>query len=236
MPSKILVIDVETSPNLVYSWGLFKQNISLAQIVRPSGIICFAAKFVGEKEIHFYSEWEHGKKAMLEAAHKLLSEADAVVGYNQAAFDLPKFTGEFLLAGMSPPPPPTNIDLLKAVKKFGFLSNKLAFVGPLLSIGKKTKHAGFELWAKVMDGDDASRKKMKAYNIQDVRLTEQLYNKIKPFIATHPTLGETKKDACPACGSEKIQNRGYRRTKAFKIQRRQCMSCGSWHNGTRSKV
>lgn len=236
MTSKILVIDVETSPNLVYSWGLYKQNISLPQIVKPSQIICFAAKYVGEKEIFFYSEWEHGRKAMLEAAHSLLMEADAVVGYNQAAFDLPKFTGEFLLAGMQPPPPPTNIDLLKAVKKFGFLSNKLAFVGPLLSIGSKTKHAGFELWAKVMDGDDASRKKMKAYNIQDVKLTEQLYKRILPYIPTHPTLGDTKKGTCPACGSNKIQSRGYRRTKSFKTQRLHCQSCGSWHNGVRSKV
>lgn len=234
--NKILVIDCETSPNLVYTWGLFKQNVGLSQIVKPSSIISFAAKFVGEKEVYFYSDWTCGHEEMLKQAHRLLSEADAVVGYNQDSFDLRRLTGEFLLAGMSPPPPPTSIDLLKAVKKFGFLSNKLAFVGPLLQIGKKVKHEGFSLWASVLDGNEAAQKRMQRYNIGDVILTEQLYKRIKPYITTHPTLGDTKKDACPACGSTKVQNRGFRRTKAFKIQRRQCMSCGSWHNGTRSKV
>lgn len=234
--NKILVIDCETSPNLVYTWGLFKQNVGLNQIVKPSSIISFAAKFVGEKTVHFHSDWTDGHKEMLEAAHKLLTEADAIVTYNGDSFDLRRLTGEFLLAGMSPPPPPTSIDLLKAVKKFGFLSNKLAFVGPLLQIGKKVKHEGFELWSKVLAGDEAAQNRMKKYNIGDVHLTEQLYKRIKHFINTHPTLGETKKDACPSCGSTKVQNRGFRRTKSFKIQRRQCMSCGAWHNGSRSKV
>ena len=236
MNKRILVIDIETRPNLVYTWGLFKQNISLAQVVQPSSIISFAAKFVGEREVHFHSDWTDGHKAMLEAAHRLLTEADAVVGYNQDSFDLRKLQGEFLLAKLPPPPPPTSIDLLKAVKKFGFVSNKLAFVGPFLKIGAKIKHAGFDLWVGVMNGDERSQNLMKKYNIGDVHLTEQLYKRILPYISTHPTLGDAPKGSCPSCGSKNVQSRGYRRTRAFKIQRLHCQNCGSWHNGTRSKV
>lgn len=234
--SKILVLDCETSPAKVYVWGLFQQNVSLPQIIEPSRILCVAAKFVGEKGSYFFAEWNGGRKAMLEGIHKLMLEADAIVTYNGDGFDLKRLEGEFLLEGLPPTPTPTSIDLLKAVKKLGFQSNKLAYVGPALRIGAKVAHSGFSLWVDVMNGDPKARAKMEKYCRGDTYLTEQLYKKLKPFLRNHPTLGDTKKDACPSCGSDKVQNRGFRRTKAFKIQRRQCVSCGAWHNGARSKV
>lgn len=233
---KILVIDIETSPALAYVWRLFKENISLDQLLVPSAPICFAAKFVGEKEIHFYSEWEHGRQAMIEAAHKLLSEADAVVGYNQDKFDLPKLRGEFLLAGLPPPPPLTSIDLYKSVRKFGFQSNRLAYIGPFLDVGRKIKHEGFQLWADVEAGVPKAQDKMRRYCIGDVKLTERLYKKIRAYIPNHPHLGDTGSAQCGACQSHKVQSRGYRRTKAFRIQRLHCQECGSWQDGKRHKV
>src|SRR3546814_5581125 len=79
---------------------------------------------------------------MVVALHKLLSEADAVVTYNGDRYDIPKAMGEFVLEGLMPPPPPTSIDLMKAVKKLGFVMNRLAFIGPLLKVGQKVKHEG----------------------------------------------------------------------------------------------
>ena len=236
MAKKILTIDMETKPALAYVWGLFDQNISLNQLVSPSAPICFAAKFVGEKDIHFHSDWTDGHTGMIKAAHRLLSEADAVVTYNGDSFDLKKFRGEFLLEGLAPPPPLTSIDLLKSVKKLGFQSNKLAFIGPLLKVGNKVKHEGFELWTAVMDGDVAAQKRMEKYCIGDVRLTETLYHKLRPYVFNHPHLGDTGAHACGACGSSRLQKRGLRRTKAFSIQRLQCQACGSWSDGSRKKV
>lgn len=233
--SKILILDIETKPALAYVWGLFDQNISLNQLVTPSAPISFAAKYVGEPEIFFHSDWTDGHLGMIKAAHKLISEADAVVGYNSDSFDLRKLTGEFLLAGLTPPPPTTSIDLLKTIRKLGLQSGKLAYVGPLLGIGGKVKNQGFELWLKVMEGDERAQRKMRKYNIGDIKLTERLYVKIKPYIANHPHLGSTLHE-CGACQSNKVQSRGYRRTKYFRIQRLQCQTCGSWQNGTRSKV
>src|SRR3546814_16456045 len=83
---------------------------------------------------------------MVVALHKLLSEADAVVTYNGDRYDIPKAMGEFVLEGLMPPPPPTSIDLMKAVKKLGFVMNRLTFIGPLLKVGKKVKQEGFPLW------------------------------------------------------------------------------------------
>lgn len=235
MTSKILVLDIETKPAVAYVWRTFKENIGYEQVLEPGGMICFSAKWIGDKDTMFWSDWTHSRGEMIKAARDLLDEADAVVTYNGDKFDIPKLHGEFILEGLTPPAPCTSIDVVKVVRKLGFLMNRLAFIGPLLRVGSKVKHEGFELWAKVLEGDEKARDKMMKYNIQDVVLLEKLYLKVRPFIKNHPHLGTTKHE-CGACGSNNTQNRGFRRTKYFRIQRIQCNDCGSWSEGTRTKV
>lgn len=233
---KILAIDIETRPTTAYVWRAYDENVGYEQVIEPGGMICFAAKFVGDDEIHFYSNWTHSHGEMVRAAHALLSESDAVLTFNGDKFDLPKLRGEFILEGLPPCPPIPSIDALKTVKKFGFFMNRLAFIGPLLKVGDKIKHEGFELWSKVLAGDERARNKMMKYNIQDTVLLEKLYVKIRPFILNHPNLAGQAGGACGACGSTHIQSRGVRRTKYFEVQRRQCQGCGSWFDGTRRKL
>ena len=83
-----LIIDIETSPNLAYVWGLFKQNVALNQIEDTGEVISFAAKWRGEKKVHFASTYHDGKEGMLDSAHALLDEADVVIGYNSKGFDM----------------------------------------------------------------------------------------------------------------------------------------------------
>lgn len=233
---KILFLDIETSPAVAYTWGLHNVNISLAQLIEPSAPICVSAKWYGDKSVSFFADWIDGHENFIRSIYDMICEADAVVTYNGDSFDLKKLQGEFLLQGLPPPPPWTSIDLLKTVKKLGYQSNKLGYVGPLLELGKKVEHEGFDLWVKVRDGDFAAQKKMQKYCIQDTLLLEELYIKVLPYIPNHPTMGEAGVDQCGACGSYSLQKRGFRRTKAFKIQRLQCQKCGSWSDGTRSKV
>lgn len=233
--SKILSLDIETKPAVVYTFHAYDVNISPDQVIDPGGVLCFAAKWVGQKGIFFASEWTDSREDMLGLLFDLLSEADAVITYNGNRFDLPKIQGEFVLLGMKPPAPVTSIDVLKAVKKLGFMINKLAFIGPLLNLGSKLKHEGFSLWRSVLEGDPKAQKRMERYNIQDVHLLEKLYSRIKPYIVDHPHLGN-EKGLCGSCGSDHVHQRGWRRTKYFKTQRLQCQSCGSWSTGKRVKA
>lgn len=234
MPN-ILVLDIETAPALVYSWGAYDVTIGYEQVVEPGRMICFAAKWVGRSEKIFYSEWTHDRLEMLAAARVLLTEADAVVTYHGNGFDLPKLNGEFALAGLAPAAPVTSIDVLKTVKKFGLFINKLAFIGPLFGVGEKIKHEGFSLWLKVLAGDEKARARMKRYNIQDVVLLEKLYQRVKPFIVGHPHLGENRGE-CGSCGSTHLQQRGWTRTKYYKTKRLHCQKCGSWSLGSRMAI
>lgn len=233
--SKILSLDIETKPAVVYTFQAYDVNISPDQVIDPGGVLCFAAKWVGKREMFFASEWTHSRVEMLELLRDLLADADAVISYNGNRFDLPKIQGEFALAGLAPPAPVTSIDVLKAVKKLGFMINKLAFIGPLLGLGRKLKHEGFGLWRSVVEGDPKAQERMMRYNKQDVLLLEKLYTRIKPYIADHPHLGD-EKGLCGSCGSDHQQKRGFRRTKFFKTERLQCQSCGAWSTGKRLKV
>lgn len=235
MKNKILYIDIEWEPATAYVWRMWRENISPDQLIDKGGMLCFCAHWEGSKEFLFFSKWKDGRDGMAKAALDLLTEADAVIGYNSDKYDLPKIMGEILLAGLNPPPPPTSIDLYKVVKKMGFVMNRLAYIAPLLKIGSKVQAGGFPLWTAVMNGDEKAQKKMEKYCVQDVRLLPKLYKKLKPFIRNHPHLGEEKSE-CGACGSNHVQSRGTRRTKAFKIQRIQCQSCGSWSDGKRTKI
>lgn len=230
---RILFLDIETKPAIVASFGIRDQHIGHKQILRDGGVICVGLRWSDEKRANVYSDWQHGHEEMLRVVHSALTEADAVATYNGASFDIPKLHGEFLLAGMAPPPPLTQIDLYKAVRKLGFICNKLDYIAPLLGLGAKVKHEGLELWLSVMDGCPKAQKKMSRYCAGDVDLTVSVYEKVRAYVPNHPHMGMTPALACGSCGSHQVQSRGVRRTKAMFIQRLQCTRCGSWQSGKR---
>lgn len=233
--SKILVLDIEWAPAVVYTFDMWNANFSPEKIIKDGGLLCFCAHWIGSKEFMFMSEWSDGALQMAQALRGLLDTADAVITYNGDKYDLPKIRGHLMLAGVAPFAPPSSIDLIKTVKTLGFAMNRLAYIAPLLGAGEKMKHEGFQLWRSVLEGDELARKKMQKYCVKDVKVTASLYKKILPFIDNHPHMGDNK-SACGACGSDHVQLRGFRRTKYFKVQRLQCQRCGSWQTGTREKV
>lgn len=234
---KILLLDIETKPLTVFSWGLWKQNINISHIIDSSSILCFAAKWLGEDTIVFDSIKKSGLKKMLKRAHKLLDEADAVVHYNGSRFDVPVLNKEFLLHGFNPPATYQQIDLLKTARnRFKFPSNKLDFLAQQLKLGSKFKHAGFELWVKCMAGDADAWVEMEKYNVQDVLLLEKVYYKLLPWINSHPSHAVYKgSNVCPSCGGSHLQRRGWSYTQASKFQRFQCTSCGAWHRSKKAE-
>ena len=90
---KILTIDLETRPIAAYVWRLRDENIGINQIIDNGGILSFAAKWHGKPGVEFSCVWEDGEAKMLRKAHKLLSEADAVIGWNSQKFDTRKASG-----------------------------------------------------------------------------------------------------------------------------------------------
>jgi len=193
---KTLFLDIETTPMQVYAWGLWDQNISIDQIIKSTEMLCFGARWLGEKKVIFKSVHHDGKEEMLKELHKLMDEADVLVGWNSAAFDHKHINREFLEAGMAPPSPVKDLDLMSITKaNFLFPSNKLDYVAQKLEVGAKVKHSGFKLWLDCMAGDKKAWKMMKEYQIQDVNLLLDLYDILLPWFVTSGRVSSKEKQA-----------------------------------------
>ena len=232
MTMKILLLDIETAPNRVYAWGLWDQNIYIDQIEEPGYTMCWAAKWLGDKEVIFSSRQETTMEKMVKKIWDLIDEADAVIHYNGTKFDMPTLNKEFITYGLSKPAPYKQIDLLRTARsQFRFPSNKLDYVTQYLGLEGKLEHKGMSLWRDCMAGKDAAWKIMKKYNIQDVKILEDLYRRLLPWIPNHPNVNlydESTTPRCPKCGGKHLQKRGFAYTPTMVYQRYQCQTCKSW--------
>jgi DNA-directed RNA polymerase subunit RPC12/RpoP len=228
---KILLLDIETAPNLAYVWKLWDENIGLDALIESHYMLCWAAKWLDGDEVFFSSKQSNSTANMLKGLHKLLEEADAVIHYNGKRFDIPHINREFLLNGISPPSPYRQIDLLETAKRqFRFPSNKLDYVARALGFEGKTEHTGFKLWVGCIENDKASWSKMQEYNIQDVLLLEKVYYKLRAWVKGHInfSLEATNQLVCPHCGGTHHVKRGFTQTLASTFQRYRCSDCGTW--------
>lgn len=248
--ARVLYVDIETSPNIADVWGLWQQNVGLAQLRQSSRIMGFGAMWRGAKRVRWYSEYDpktgemDGQQAMLEAAWKLYDQADVVVTYNGDKFDHLHFNAAWVTAGMTPPSPVLSMDLYKTVKKnFRFPSNKLAYVSERLLGDTKVKHAGHQMWRDCLDPevDDATRRKawaaMARYCRKDVALMEPLHDRLTPWLPAKVHMGLIGgKDSfgCQKCGSEELVSRGVAYTATRAYRQFCCRVCGGWTRDTRA--
>ena len=234
--ARILILDIETKPNRVFTWGLWDQNIGLSQIIEPGGTICFAAKWYGETKVHFASDHHDGHDEMVAAAWRLMDEADIIVGYNHRSFDVKHLHAEFVRLRLGPPSPHKDVDLLTVARgQFKMPSNKLDFIAQELGVGHKVKHTGFDLWTGCMDGCDKAWRTMKKYNIHDVRLTEELYDRLRPWIKNHPNLNmwrTVRVSGCDKCGSDDLTDSGFKYTQTRAYKQFVCNNCGGYSHAT----
>lgn len=228
---KLLVIDIETSPNIVFTWGLWQQNVAINQIIESGRVLCFAAKWHGDDETMFYSERQKGgHDRMIRAAHRLLCEADAVVGWNSQRFDARWLNAEFKRYGLRRPAGYKHVDLMRAVKKYQFLpSYKLDYTARNLGVGGKVETGGFKLWRDCLDGDREAWRLMEEYNRADTDLTDAVLTDMMHggWVTGLPNLSVHAGDACPHCGSRRLRADGHYQTQTRRYSQWVCMDCGS---------
>jgi hypothetical protein len=234
---KIVTLDIETFPNLVFTWGLFKQMVGVNQIVRDWSIASICWKWMGQKPTH-YVDCEADPtddSELLHHAWAVLDNADIVVGQNSKHFDIRKLNARFIEAGMPPPSPYKQIDTkVEAAKVAMFTSNRLEWLAAHLTNVPKDKHKdfpGFELWSECLKGNPRAWAAMRKYNPRDVVATEKLYLRLRPWIVGHPNVAIYDNDGevrCPKCGSHKVQQRGYITTQVGVYHRYRCSACKGW--------
>ena len=239
----IISIDIEVSPLVAYTWGP-KYETNIIEVKEDARILSFSAKYLEGKQttkgLIDYKGYRPGKlddKKIMKDIWNILDEADIILAHNGRAFDTKTINSRFAFHEMTPPSPYKTIDtLLEARKYLKLPSYAMNDLCTYFGIGKKLEHEGFPLWKKCMEGDEKAWARMLKYNKKDVKLLEDLYLKLRPFMKTHQPVGMfTGKVSCPTCGGTRLQSRGYAVTKVRKYRRMHCQDCGSWSRYTESE-
>lgn len=235
--AKILLVDLETAPNLGYFWGLFNQNIGLPMLKDRGYVLCYKAKWLGSKKQLGDSIWNHPAhfnkypkcdKKIAESLWKLLNEADIVVAHNGRRFDLQWANYLFLKHGLGPCDPFKIVDTLEAARLFRFVSKKLENIAIELFKDHKLEHGGINLWFNAMSGVKKYCNLMDKYCWKDVLLLERAYVEFRPYMKTHPNVNlyaPIDVPRCPVCASDELRHKGYTPLGKSLYPRYKCLSC-----------
>lgn len=226
MPARLIVFDIEAS-NLNANFGY---------------TICMGWKVLGEKKTNvikisdfpLFEKSCTNDREVVKAAKKVLENADGWVGWYSRYYD-ECFINTRLLAHRQTPLPPMgncHIDAWRIARyRMKLNSNRLDTVSKFLGVEEKTPLSG-PIWIKAQAGHKPSLNYVYKHCVQDVLVTEQVYNLIKPLSTTHFNIRAVDgTSGCTICGSTKLQKRGFRYAKVSKTQRYQCSDCGGWSSG-----
>lgn len=218
--AKILIFDIETT-HLKADFGT---------------MLSFGYKWLGDKyptvlSIMDYKGWKNDPtddSKLARDAYKILEQADMFVTYFGKGFDVKYLNAKMLEHGLPIIPNTAHVDLFYTVKANLALSRKsLGNVGYFLGLNAEKTPVEGRIWKKAMVGDQDSIRYVIEHNAADVDLLEEAYLKLRPLVRQHPRVSTI--DECRACGSDKVQRRGYSvsvlRGPQYRIK---CTECGHW--------
>lgn len=225
---KILTLDIERLPGLATVWDQRTRFIPVSQWTRLPSLLCVAAKWYGKRPVEFHAAWDD-YDAMVQASWDLIDQADFLVTFNGKRFDFPHLQGAWLQAGLTPPTTVKHVDLFQVARSsFGFESKSLAHLCERLGISGKNWRYDPTVAQAAVDGDEAAQKRMRTYNANDVRITERVYEALRPWISTHPhPVVDHDKARCNACGSDRLERAGTYLAAVMEYAQYRCSDCGA---------
>ena len=207
---KRLFFDIETSPNVVYSWRIgYNLNITAENIINERAIICISYKWEFEDKIHSLT-WDKNlcDKQMLIDFLAVANTADEMIAHNGDRFDIKWIRTRCIYHRIPMFPNYKTLDTLKKAKSgFNFNSNRLDYIAQFLGVGAKVKHSGFDMWKGVMSKDETALKEMVNYCEGDIIVLEDVFLTMQNYIKmnTHAgVINNNLKYSCPCCSSENI--------------------------------
>lgn len=236
---RILLLDLETAPNIAYTWAAYETNV--IEFIRERFIlVCGYEWYPGKVHTMAISKEDcrDGNDLILvKRIRSLLNRADIVIAQNGDAFDIRILRTRMMIHKLPPPSPFKRIDTLKVARsQFALQKNGLNDIARQIDEGEKVKHRGFQLWIDFMKGIDKARAEMREYCAGDVTLLHRIYPRFRPWITNHPNMGIMGKQIrCPNCGSDSYQRRGTAYTKTMQYKQFSCKKCFTWFRGVRGE-
>ncbi len=231
--AKILVIDMARLCGLARVWDQKTNFVPATNFVRLPSTLCFASKWYGSKTVEFHAAWDD-YDAMVRRSWELYDQANLVVTYNGRRFDNAHFRGDWLQAGLAPPSPWKDVDLYQS-NRFGFTSRSLNHLCDILGLDVKSGKYSMDMAEACIEGDVKAQATMRRYNVGDVKITEQAYDRLRGYLPSHPHIGEIVEDErrCNQCGSVNLERNGVTRAIVIDYVLYRCGDCGANVKGTR---
>lgn len=253
---RILTLDIERLPGLASVqhrgltvtgefWDLGGWKHVLGRRIHADDVavwpatICAAAKWYDERQVMFAAQWhEGGAEGFLRTVWEWYDAADIVVGHNLQAFDSKHLKAGWALHGMPSPKPWKTVDTLKVARsEFAFESNTLDALCKRLGVKAKTDKYDPKVARAAVDGDEKAQRRIQRYNEGDVKATEALYDRLRPWIKNHPHLSMWSAEdwGCPNCGHKNLSTspNGEAFTYVQRYRAYVCPRCGAHIRGNR---
>lgn len=243
---KIVLWDTEISGIVATTWNLYPEYISHENMIDDWFMISVAWKELGKKKIESVSvldDPERFKKNhkddyyVVKTVRDMLDDVDILIAHNNDRFDLKAYNARLIFHQLPPLPKILSIDTLKEAKKVAkFTSNRLDFLGKLFT-GEGKMHTPPGTWLKAMNGNEEAIKLMVKYNKVDIEVLEDVYNRLLPYMKSHPNVAAPETCNCPKCGSSNVTKDGIRlRATGARYQTYKCKDCGANYADTKTLI
>jgi len=239
---KILLLDIETAPIQGTFWRIGRKvSLSHENITKDWFIICWSARWLfSDKTMGECTTSQEAidgdDERIMRILWALLEQADILIGHNIAGFDLPKINTRFMLNDIMPPTPSIVLDTLKASQAHSFSSNKLDYLGQLVTRKGKLK-TDYELWKRCLRGEQEALDYMLKYCKEDSLLLEEVYLFLRPWMRNHPNLAlmaDVKELTCGVCMTPGMVEIGNYYTGVNKYASYRCPNCGALARGRKT--
>jgi hypothetical protein len=240
--NRILILDVERLDGITeqHYWDrgdLKNRYVHYETVKRHPRTTIVCAKLYDQPDVIRLAEWDQGgRKRFLRNVHRLLEQADIVVGHNVVDADLAWLMGDLHIEGGLPPLPPfKTVDTLKVLRtqfKSGAPFKSLDAFCQIAGLqGKSDHYDRMAMERAVTEKSVEDRQRLTDYCAGDVVATQGLYDYLRPHIRNHPALfvdGKDKLTVCNRCGhpTTMIDRRYVANVLTYSM--RKCSACGGY--------
>jgi hypothetical protein len=236
---RILTLDLERIPGEFTRRIWHPRDLQRLNWLHPDNwnslpqIVCAGAKWWGSDRMLFAATWQNPDPLhVIRRCHEWISDADILITYNGRKADEKWLRSEWVEAGFVPPKPYKSVDLYAVARQqFDFESKSLDHLCKRLGIESKAGHYDADEAIAAHNGNRAAQKSIRAYNLQDVKVTEAAADRLGPWITTWPHVGVITgvERCCWRCGSEDLTQDGYVSAVTNQYALLKCGDCGAWN-------
>lgn len=203
-------------------------------------MLCCGFKELGQPKVEVFSrdnirQSPLNDKKLVEAIYDRLITADMIVTHNGKWFDVPWLNSRLLHWGLDPLPNIPHFDTCEVAYKKLRIGNSLKAVGKFLGCKVQKTETDMNDWLLAGAGNEKALRTIVTHNIHDVKLTEEVYVKLRPLGFKHPNLASVNDapDQCPICSKKgTLERRGWIYGAVNKSKRYHCLKrkggCGAW--------